>query len=347
MRNLLRRLTVVAIVAGLLVSCSAAPTPITTGSAAPTAKEVFPSAIKIGVGGGKSYAYLPLYVAQGKGYLQEELGKIGVNAEVVEFANGPLAIQALQSDQVQYVAGGIITILAAASQGAKIGQFFQFFDSDVLVAIAQPNQELTTAALQDKRWGITAVGAANQVAAILLAKSYGVPQDRVKLVVVGPPSSYVPALEGNRVDILLAGEPAADDLLIAGKAKLVADFFDPAVSTKIYGGTFATTGMQSSVAYIKAHPELTRAVSRASLRALQFIQQNRNTPEAIAAALPVEMRTPNIAAIMKRMIPGLSPDGAINNGSFDRAIAASKESGVIEASAQFNIEDVAITGFNK
>lgn len=312
-----------------------------------SAKENDPASVKIGVGGALSFTYLPSYVAVGKGYLNDELSKIGVKAELVDYNNSPTAVQALQSGQVQYLTSVVSTMLSADAQGAHIGQFFQVFNTDIAIPIIRSDLPTDAASLKDKRWGITAFGANNQVGAFESAKSLGISKDHVKLVAIGPPSAYGPALETNKIDIAMAGEPSADDLIIQGKAKLLIDLFDPAVSKKVYGGSYASSGLQADVSFVKSHPKLTAAVARAHMRAIKFVRDNLNTPDAIINSLPQQMRTQNIAAVLKRITPGLSTDGAVDPAAFDRVVKASKEAGVMDESASFNWKDLILTGYNK
>src|SRR5258707_262345 len=84
-----------------------------------------PAVVRFGIGGALSLGYLPTYVAIGKGYLDEEVAKLGAKVEVSEYSGSPLATQALQSGQLEYIDSTVSTMLGADAQGAHIGVFYQ------------------------------------------------------------------------------------------------------------------------------------------------------------------------------------------------------------------------------
>jgi ABC-type nitrate/sulfonate/bicarbonate transport system substrate-binding protein len=209
------------------------------------------------------------------------------------------------------------------------------------VMIARKGLPTDVESLADNSWGITAFGANNEVTARAVAAAYGLDPDELNLTAVGPPSSYQPAIKSGKVDVVLAGEPGAENLIASGDGVEVLSLFDPAVVDQVYGGTYATSSLQSTSDFIADNGDLTKALVAAQIQALQWIQDNKADPAAIAAALPEEMRTDTIEAVIKRILPGLSKDGMVQVDALENTVTATKAAGLLDDSVEFDFDDIA------
>ena len=328
-----RAVAVMAIVAALMIPSACGGDSDGTGDS--------PSTVNIGVGGAFSFTYLPLYIAQSQGFLDEALEPLGAKAEVTAFNDSVSATKALLNGNVDYVASVVSTMLNAISTGSDLKSIAQYYDTDIVVMIARKGLPTDVASLADMSWGITAFGANNEVSARAVAAAFGLSADDLELTAVGPPSSYQPAIKSGKVDVVLAGEPGASNLIVAGDGVEVLNLFDPAVVERVYGGTYATSSLQSTSDYIADHGELTKALVSAQIEALQWIQEHISDPAAIAAALPEEMRTDTIDAVIKRILPGLSKDGMVQVDALENTVEATKAAGMFDDSVDFDFAEIA------
>lgn len=303
--------------------------------------EDIPETVRIGVGGGFSFTYLPTYVAIGEGFLKEELDTVGSSLEIENFVGSVEATNALVNDDVQYISSVTSTMLNAIASGAQIRQLAQFYSTDIVVLLAREGVPFEPDQLVGTRWGITSFGANNHVSALKVAEFLGLAESDIELIAVGPPSAYEAAIESEQIDLVFAGEPAAENLLISGRANLVIDLFDPENVEEVYGGPYATSGLQGSAAFVDGHPTLNTAMVRAHVRALEFIQENLDDPERITQALPEEMQSENIVAIVERITAGLSEDGMVHSESIERVIDAGRAAGLMEdPDFQFDLDAI-------
>lgn len=307
-----------------------------------------PDTVRIAVGGAFSFTYLPTYVAERQGFFAEELKPLGTKATLVNFNGSVDATKALLSNDVQYAASVASTMLNAMADGGDIRALTQFYDSDIVVMLARKGLPPDPKQLAGRRWGITSFGANNHVTALSVATHAGLSESDIELIAVGPPASYEPAIQGNKIDVVFAGEPGAENLIESGQATLVMDLFDRRTVTDVYGGPYATSSLQATGRYIEQQRELTNAVVAAHVKALKWLQEHIDDPESIANALPEEMRTDNITAVIERITAGLSKDGTVLRESFENTIKATKAAGLMEEGAEFDLDTIidnsAVTG---
>jgi NitT/TauT family transport system substrate-binding protein len=321
-----------------LLALSACGSGNSAASGASGGKESDPSTVTIGVGGSYSFTYLPTYIALNKGFLADALKPLGVKVALDNFSTSVDATKAMLSGQTQYSASVASTMLSSDANGdSGIQAVAQFLDTDIVLMLARKGLPTDPKGLVGKKWGIASFGANNQVTANSVLTSVGANAKSVTLVAVGPPSAYGPAMAANKIDVALTGEPAAESMLSSGQANLVLNLFDPAVDQKIYGGPYATSQLQGTQQFIDSHPALTKALVSAHVKALQWIEQNAGNPSVIAAALPKQMNTASVTAVLQRVIPGLSKTGVVNADALNNTIKAAKSAGTMDQSASFDV----------
>lgn len=299
-----------------------------------------PDTVKIAVGGAFSFTYLPTYVAESQGFLAAELEPLGTEASLVNYNGSVDANKALLNNDAQYAASVASTMLNAMADGGDLRAVTQFYDSDIVVMLAREGLSTDPTELAGKRWGITSFGANNHVSALSVAAHVGLSENDIELIAVGPPASYEPAIQTNKIDVVFAGEPGAENLIESGQASLVMDLFDRQTVDDVYGGSYATSSLQATGAYLDEHRELTEAIVAAHVEALEWLQEHIDDPDAIAKALPAEMQSDNITAVIERITGGLSKDGTVLKESFENTIRATKAAGLMEDGAEFDLDTI-------
>lgn len=331
-------LSVVALTAAAVLSaCGSGAGAATSGSGG---SEQDPSTVDVAIGGADSFANLPTYIAQSQGFLDAALKPLGVKAEFVNFSDSTSALKSLLAGQSNYMAGQTSTMLNAVAGGQQIQALAQFFDTDIDLMIARKGLPTDVRQLAGMNWGITAFGTTNEVSALTVAARNGLNKNQIKLVAVGPPAAYEPSITSKKVDVIFAGEPGAENLIASGEGSLILNLFDPDTVKQVYGGPYASSLLMSTTAYAQQHPKLTKAVVSAHVKALHWLQQHLDDPDAIAAALPEAMRSKNITAVLRRITPGLSKDGMVLPESFTNTIKASEATGFIQGHPDFDLKAI-------
>jgi NitT/TauT family transport system substrate-binding protein len=268
--------------------------------------------ITIAVGGKNLFYYLPLTVAERKGYFKDE----GLEVEIPDFAGGAKALQALVGGSADMVSGAYEhTInMAAKKQPIKAVVLQAKYSSIALLLPKDKAAKYKSAKeLKGLKIGVTAPGSStNMFVNNLLAKEGLKPTD-VSIVGVGAGSGAVAAMEKGEIDALSNLDPVLTQLESTGKFVAVADSRTEKGMKDIYGGDYHASVIYITEEYIKKNPNTVQAVVNAMVRADQWIA--KATPQQIMDLVPPEYKAGNPTvykdALLKNMI-GFSEDGMMS-----------------------------------
>jgi NitT/TauT family transport system substrate-binding protein len=265
--------------------------------------------ITIAVGGKNLFYYLPLTVAERRGYFKDE----GLEVEIPDFAGGAKALQALVGGSADMVSGAYEhTInMAAKKQPIKAVVLQAKYSSIALVMPRDKAAKYKSARdLKGLKIGVTAPGSStNMFVNNLLAKDGLKPTD-VSIVGVGTGSGAVAAMEKGEIDAISNLDPVLTQLESTGKYVAVADSRTEKGMQDIYGGDYHASVIYITDEFIKKNPNTVQAVVNAMVRANRWIA--KATPQEIVDLMPQEFKAGNPslykAALLKNMI-GFSEDG--------------------------------------
>ena len=292
--------TLAALAVGTMVALAA-------GAQAPEKKK-----ITIAVGGKNLFYYLPLSVAERKGYFKDE----GLDVEIPDFAGGAKALQALVGGSADMVSGAYEhTInMAAKKQPIKAVVLQAKFSSIVLLLPKDRAAKYKGPAdLKGLKVGVTAPGSStNMFVNNILAKGGLKPTD-ISVVGVGAGSGAVAAMEKGEIDALSNLDPVITQLESTGKFVPVADSRTEKGMQEIYGGDYHASVIYITDEYIKRYPNTVQAVVNAMVRANRWVA--KATPQEIVDLMPDAYKGGNPSlykqGLLKNMI-GYSEDGQMS-----------------------------------
>lgn len=268
--------------------------------------------ITIAVGGKSLFYYLPLTVAERKGYFKEE----GLEVEIPDFAGGARALQALVGGSADLVSGAYEhTInMAAKKQPIKAVVLQARFSSIALLVSKERAARYRSAKdLKGLKIGVTAPGSStNMFVNNLLAKEGLKPTD-VSIVGVGTGAGAVAAMEKGEIDALSNLDPVLTQLEATGKFVAVADSRTEKGMKDIYGGDYHASVIYVTDEFVKKNPNTVQAVVNAMVRADKWIA--KATPQEIVDLMPAAYKAGNPSlykeALLKNMI-GYSENGEMS-----------------------------------
>jgi NitT/TauT family transport system substrate-binding protein len=292
--------TLAALAVGTMVALAA-------GAQAPEKKK-----ITIAVGGKNLFYYLPLSVAERKGYFKDE----GLEVEIPDFAGGAKALQALVGGSADMVSGAYEhTInMAAKKQPIKAVVLQAKFSSIVLLLPRDKAAKYRGPAdLKGLKVGVTAPGSStNMFVNNILAKGGLKPTD-ISVVGVGAGSGAVAAMEKGEIDALSNLDPVITQLESTGKFVPVADSRTEKGMQEIYGGDYHASVIYITDEYIRKYPNTVQAVVNAMVRANRWVA--KATPQEIVDLMPDAYKGGNPSlykqGLLKNMI-GYSEDGQMS-----------------------------------
>ena len=268
--------------------------------------------ITIAVGGKSLFYYLPLTVAERKGYFKDE----GLEVEIPDFAGGAKALQALVGGSADMVSGAYEhTInMVAKKQPIKAVVLQAKYSSIVLLMPKDKAAKYKGPAdLKGLKIGVSAPGSStNMFVNNILAKGGLKPSD-VSIVGVGTGSGAFAAIDRGEIDAISNLDPVISQLEATGKFVAVADSRTEKGMQEIYGGDYHASVIYITDEFIKKNPNTVQAVVNAIVRANRWIA--KATPQEIVDVMPAEFQAGNPslykAALLKNMI-GYSEDGQMS-----------------------------------
>jgi len=268
--------------------------------------------ITIAVGGKSLFYYLPLTVAERKGYFRDE----GLEVEIPDFAGGAKALQAMVGGSADMVSGAYEhTINMAAKKQPIKAVVLQARYSSIVLLLPKAKAASYKGArdLKGLKVGVTAPGSStNMFVNNLLAKDGLKPTD-ISVVGVGAGAGAVAAMENGQIDALSNLDPVITQLESTGKFAAVADSRTERGMKDIYGGDYLASVIYVNADYIRKYPNTVQAVVNAMVRADKWIA--KATPQEIVDLMPKEYKAANPSlykqALLKNMI-GFSEDGLMS-----------------------------------
>ena len=329
--------TLAALAVGTMVALAA-------GAQAPEKKK-----ITIAVGGKNLFYYLPLSVAERKGYFKDE----GLDVEIPDFAGGAKALQALVGGSADMVSGAYEhTInMAAKKQPIKAVVLQAKFGSIVLLLPKDRAAKYKGPAdLKGLKVGVTAPGSStNMFVNNILARGGLKPTD-ISVVGVGAGSGAVAAMEKGEIDALSNLDPVITQLESTGKFVPVADSRTEKGMQEIYGGDYHASVIYITDEYIKKYPNTVQAVVNAMVRANRWVA--KATPQEIVDLMPDAYKGGNPSlykqGLLKNMI-GYSEDGQMSMKAAQNVYKVLKqfEPSVIKAGDSIRLDQTFDNSFAK
>ncbi|MGZ5088525.1 MAG: ABC transporter substrate-binding protein, partial [Usitatibacter sp.] len=268
--------------------------------------------VTIAVGGKTLFYYLPLSVAERKGFFKDE----GLEVEIPDFPGGAKALQALVGGSADFVSGAYEhTINMAAKKQPIKAVVLQLKYSAIELVMPKDKAAKYRSGrdLKGLKIGVTAPGSStNMMVNNLLAKDGLKPTD-VSIVGVGAGAGAVAALEKGEIDALSNLDPVVTQLESTGKFVSVVDTRTEKGMKEVYGGDYMAAVIYVTDEFARKNPNTVQAVVNAMVRADKWIA--KATPQEIVDLMPAEYKAGNPSlykqGLLKNMV-GYSEDGMMS-----------------------------------
>lgn len=278
--------------------------------------------VTIAVGGKNLLYYLPLTIAEQLKYFGAE----GLDVEIVDFAGGAKALQAVVGGSADVVSGAFEHTLNMQAKGQPMRAFvLQGRAPQIVLAVSTKTMPdfKTVADLKGKKIGVTAPGSSTQIMCNFVLAKAGLKPADVSYVGVGASQGAVAAMRAGQIDAISNLDPVITILSRAGDIKIVSDTRDPAESERVFGGPMPAGCLYAPVAFLEKNPNTAQALVNAMVRANKWIQQAG--PSDIVKVVPESYllgdRAIYIDAFLKAKA-ALSPDGLIPDAGSATALRA-------------------------
>ena len=207
-------------------------------------------------------AFLPIYLAQDKGFFKDE----GMDVLVVMFNAGATNLQALIGGDVQIMAGGVPETVLARARGADIKNFwaisnvmpFQIYGSPALKSLKDG---------KGKKFAISRFGSLSEFLTRSALRQSGVDPKDVTMLQIGATPARFTTLATGIVDATILWFPVTERAKAAGMNKL----FD----LKDLYPNWTNVGFIARETWLAKEKEQTTKFLRAYQRGVRYTRENR------------------------------------------------------------------------
>ncbi len=243
------------------------------------------SRVVLAVGGKTTLYYLPLTIAESRGYFSDE----GLEVEINDFPGGSRALQALIGGSADVVSGAFEHTIVMQTLAQKVQAFvLQGTNPGLELGVVTNKADRYQWPKDLKGWtiGVSAPGSSTHMLVNHLLASAGLTPDDVFVVGVGTGPTAVAAIRSGRIDALSSVEPVMTLLERSGDIRIVVETISDKGTRDVFGGTMPAATLYARKDFIDRNPNTVQALTNAMVRALMWMQTA--TPEDIAGVVPVE-----------------------------------------------------------
>ncbi len=276
----------------------------------------------IAVGGRNLLYYLPLTIAEQRGFFKAE----GLDITVADFAGGARALQAVVGGSADVVSGAFEHTINMQHKGQRMRAFVLQGRAPQIVLGLNPKTMAaykTPADLKGKKIGVTAPGSSTHVMVNFFLAKAGLKPSDVSIIGVGASQGAVAAMRSGQIDAMSNLDPVITLLQRSGDLRVISDTRILSESEKVFGGPMPAGCLYAPQAFIDKNPATVQALANAIVRANQWIQAAG--PGDIINAVPESYLLGDRAVYIDAFLAAkgaLSPDGLFPERGAETALRA-------------------------
>ena len=265
--------------------------------------------ITLAVGGKSLLYYLPLTIAERKGYFKAE----GLEVEIVDFPGGAKALQAMVGGSADVVSGAYEHTINMHAKGQPIvGLALQGRYNGIVFAVSKSKAAQFKSAhdIKGLKVGVTAPGSSTHMAVQNLAAKAGLKADDFAAIGVGASAGAVAAMKRGGIDAISNLDPVITKLESDGDVVVIVDTRTAKGMQEVYGGAYHAGCIYAPADWIKRNPNTAQAVVNAMVRAVVWLRSA--SVDDVIATVPKEYYGPDLALYRGSLLKnkeGYSPDG--------------------------------------
>jgi NitT/TauT family transport system substrate-binding protein len=290
-----------------LVGASGLPLPAFAQGLPPAEK----SKIILGVGGKPLLYYLPLTIAEQKGFFKAQ----GLDVEINDFGGGSKSLQALVGGSVDVVTGAYEHTIRMQAKGQDIRAVLEMGRFPGIVIAVKKSLAGEIKSMKDvkgRKIGVTAPGSSTALCVQYAMVKAGLKPADASIIGVGAGAAPVAAMKKGEIEVLSHLEPVISKLEQDGDIEILVDTRTEAGSKALFGGSNPAACIYLRQDFIAKNPSTTQRLVNGMMEALRWI--GKSSPEQIAEAVPTAYHLgdkPLYIRAVAKSIEGYSKTGVI------------------------------------
>lgn len=231
-----------------------------------------PVKLVIAVDQKSSFCYLPLTIAERKGYFAEE----GLEVAVREFPEPGEALHAVKSGLAQVLSGPYSTLISQQIKGHSQSAFVlqgrapQLVMGVSLKAMAH-YRELRD--LRGRRIGVMAEGSASErIARLMVARAGLGARNEVQFIRLATSTEALTAFHSGGIDAICYNDPTITQLEQSGALRVIADTRTLRGCTEVFGGPMPAGCLSAPSEFVAGNAKTCQALTDAMVHGLKWLQ---------------------------------------------------------------------------
>ena len=239
--------------------------------------------LTLGVGGKALLYYLPLTIAERKGFFKEQ----GLDVEIQDFSGGARSLQALVGGSVDVVTGAYEHTIRMQAKGQDIRAVIELgrFPA-IAVAVKKDRKWNSPADFKGMKIGVTAPGSSTNMLMNFVMARAGLSPSDASYIGIGSAQSALAAMQKGEIDAVSHLEPVLSFLERAGEVRVVIDTRTEEGTRALFGGSNPAAVLYVKKSFIDQNPNTIQALTNVFYKTLQWLKTA--SPEDIAATVPPE-----------------------------------------------------------
>jgi NitT/TauT family transport system substrate-binding protein len=281
--------------------------------------------VVLGVGGKPLLYYLPLTIAERKGFFKAQ----GLDVEINDFGGGAKSLQALVGGSVDVVTGAYEHTIRMQAKGQDIRAVLELgrFPA-IVIAVRKTLADKVKSAADFKglKIGVTAPGSSTYLTAVYAMSKAGLKAADASFIGIGGGASAVAAVKNGQVDALSHLDPVISKLDADGEIKVLIDTRTEEATKALFGGTNPAAVLYLKKEFADANPVTTQRLVNALYAALRWL--DKASPAEVADTVPAEYLLgdrPLYEAAVKASLPSYSRSGVVTKEGMDSVYATLRQ----------------------
>ncbi len=269
--------------------------------------------ITLMVGGYEKIIYLPAKLAERLGYFKDE----GLEVELLNEGAGVDAENEMIAGAVEGVVGFYDHCVDLQAKGKYIESIVQMADAPGEVELVSNKYPAVKgmADLKGMTLGVTGLGSSTNFLTQFLMVKAGVPVGQFTSSPVGAGSTFIIAMQQDKIQGGMTTEPTITRLVKTNQARVLVDLRTRATTSAALGGTYPAASLYMTTSWVETHKPIVQKLANAFVKTLRYI--NTHTGAEIAAKMPKDFFVGDEAGYIKALDSGkgmFTVDGVMPKG---------------------------------